>query len=398
MDKYTQHTIYLQDGSLCNFTKRVEKQHVSLVQAFSKVTDGRAKRGIRHQLPCILLILFCGITAGYTTLSDCHLWAVHNRKWLQKVIPLPFGIPDPTTLSRSIQKVPIDSLVNAFITWHQLLFGSFGHVASFDGKTLNGVHGKEVIKHILSLFLHETHAVIGQIGVNQKENEIPALHRLLTQTNVSGFLLVGDALHTQKETVNYILFHTADYLLFVKGNQEQLQKHLALFFTDIPWHKTVQQANYEDNQRERQVTTTITISHDEQIRTYLKQDGWKEIQTVGKIHKRGIRRTADGKETPIEETYYLISSRKLTAEQAGRYTRNHWQIENNLHWEKDWLFLEDRQTLRSGNAPQAMTFLRSVCLSVFTSVHFASPAAAVSNFRMNPTLHHRFLEMAGVVS
>ena len=116
-----------------------------------------------------------------------------------------------------------------------------------------------------------------------------------------------------------------------------------------------------------------------------------------KIHRVGIRVASDGKETVINETVYCISSQELTATEVAEHTRSHWQIENNLLWEKDWLFLEDRQTLKSGNAPQVMSFLRSFCLSLFALWQFSSPANAVSNFEKNITLHHTFLRIAGVV-
>lgn len=202
-----QHTIKLQDGSLFSFKRRFKHHSVSLLEVFRKVRDGRRKFGKRHELAFILLILFGGITAGYTTIKDCRLWVLHNTKWLHKYIAMPHGIPDERTLSRAIQKLDIDSLVDAFSSWQHILFGhTYSRVASFDGKTMRGVHGANVIRHILSLFTHQTHQILGQIGVQQKENEITAFSRLLEQTMPYGLLLVGDALHTQKETVKDILF------------------------------------------------------------------------------------------------------------------------------------------------------------------------------------------------
>lgn len=250
---------------------------------------------------------------------------------------------------------------------------------------------------MLSLFTHESHQIIGQIGVEQKENEIPAFHRLLEQIpDISGMLLIGDALHTQKNTITDILFRRADYLLFAKDNQEQLTHDLAMFFSDLPFGCATDTVDDFDTQRERDITTTVTVSHNPQICEYLGRD-WKNIKTIGKIVRTGYRCASDGKETHINETVYCISSRTLTAKDVAKYTRDHWQIENNLHWEKDWLFLEDRQTLRTGKAPQVMSFLRSMCLSLFALWEFSSPASTVSNFAKNQTLHQTFLRIAGVV-
>lgn len=400
----TNHTIYLQDGSLFNFRKRFKKHSQTLIQAFSKVIDGRSRFGRRHPLPLILTILFSGVTAGNTTIKDCHIWAFHNRRWLAKHLRgelLPHGIPDERTLSRAIQKLDVNSLVTGYLFWRNLLYGlDQSLVASFDGKTLNGVHGRERVKHILSLFSHTTHQILGQIGVTQKENEIPAFKRLLVsqKLNVTGMLLVGDALHTQRETVSQILSSHAHYLLYAKGNQDTLETNLKIFFEDLPFKTVTDESIYQDVTRGRDVTVTITTSHDKGMCEYLvKEHGWQGIRTIGKIHRFGTRIDASGKQVSIDETVCLISSQELSARQAATHTRSHWSIENNLHWEKDYLFLEDRGTLRSGNAPQVMTFLRSMCLSMFNLWQCLSPTEVISNFEKNVTIHHNFLRMAGVL-
>lgn len=88
MNYSTNHTIYLQDGSLFNFKKRFKKHSQTLIEAFSQVKDGRSKFGKRHPLALILIILFSGITAGNTTVKDCHIWAIHNKTWLNKYFDL----------------------------------------------------------------------------------------------------------------------------------------------------------------------------------------------------------------------------------------------------------------------------------------------------------------------
>lgn len=404
MNYSTNHTIYLQDGSLFNFRKRFKKHASTLIQAFSRVIDGRSKFGKRHPLPLILTILFGGITAGNSTVKDCHIWALHNMKWLQRILTtelLPHGIPDERTLSRAIRRLHIDSLVASYLDWSRLLYGlDPGLVASFDGKTLNGIHGKDRIKHILSLFSHTTHQILGQIGVTQKENEIPAFKRLLEEQQpfVYGMLLVGDALHTQKETIKQILASHADYLLFAKGNQELLETELQTFFNYLPFKSVTDQATDYDCQKGRDITIQITTSQDQEMSSYLANaQGWLNVVTVGKIERTGERQTKEGKTTQVNETVYLISSKQLSAKQVIQVSRRHWCIENNLHWEKDYLFLEDRQTLRSGNAPQVMTFLRSMCLSLFKVHQLLSPTEAVSNFQKNTTLHHSFLRMSGII-
>lgn len=407
MNYSTDHTIYLQDGSLFIFTKRFKKHSQTLIQAFSQVIDGRSKLGKRHPLSLILVILLSGITAGNTTVKDCHLWALHNKKWLGKYFDLSHGLPDARTVSRTIQKVDVDSLILACLTWKRLLYGlDSSEVASFDGKTMRGVHGQDVIRHIVSLFSHGTHQILGQIGVTQKENEIPAFKRLLLDQSecVYGLLLVGDALHTQKETIEQILEAKADYLLFVKGNQERLYQDLELFFSEGRTDETdFQVAKDCQLTRGRDITTGVeTVCDDLSFSDYLQSQGWKGVGVVSKIHRFGTREEIDERTRKkhvkeVDETIYCISSRRLTAQQVLKVVRGHWCIENKLHWEKDYLFLEDRCTLRTGNAPQVMTFLKSLCLSLFNVWQLASPTTAVSNFKNCTTIHHNFLRMSGVM-
>ncbi len=389
------HTILLQDGTLCNFNKQLLRHNKTLVNAFESVKDGRGKFGKRHNLSFLLVLLFSGITAGSTTLKDCHLWALHNRQFLKQLLSFPHGIPDPTTISRAIQKVDMDSLVRAYTFWQAIIYGK-GKTASFDGKTINGAHGERVIRHVLSLFVHETHQIIGQIGVTQKENEIPAAKRLFTQVGrrmLSGMLLIGDALHTQTETAKAIIDYDANYLFVVKENQERLHEDLAYLFIDGSFRTTsATEIEYGHN---RYITSEVMLIDDDYVREYF--GAWRKLALVGRLQRKGTR-IEKGVITPIHETVYFITSKNdLTAKDAAKHLRKHWSIENNLHWQKDYTFLEDRHTLRRGNAALAMTFLRSICISLFATCSFASVTTAIANFQKNQSLHHAFLTATQVL-
>lgn len=390
------HTILLQDGTRCNFNKQLLRQKRTLVTAFENVQDGRGKFGKRHSLSCMLVLLFSGITAGSTTLKDCHLWALHNQRFLKQCVSLTHGIPDPTTISRAIQKIDMNSLIQAYTLWQDIMYGR-GKTASFDGKTMNGMHGENVIRHVLSLFVHETHQVIGQIGVTQKENEIPAAKRLFTQVGkrmLRGMLLLGDALHTQTETAKAIIIHEADYLFVVKENQEQLHEDLAFLFIDGSSYLSAS-AREEEYGHNRYVQSEVILIDDDYVREYF--GSWEKLAYVGRLKRSGTR-IDKGIVTPVNETVYFITSKKdLTAKDAAKHLRMHWSIENNLHWQKDYTFLEDRHTLRMGHAPLVMTFLRSMCISLFATCSFASVTTTIANFQKNPSLHHAFLTSARIL-
>lgn len=405
------HTVYLQDGTLCNFTKRTCKRAQSLLSCLALVTDPRDKRGIRHDLPLILFILFAAMTTGCTTLKDCHLWALHNWKFLRRYFLLTHGIPDPTTISYVLRKLDPSEMTKAYLLFLRVLGVTMSDVVSADGKTMRAVTGSETVRHILSLFSHVTHMVLSQIGVDQKENEIPALRRLLREDvltdHIKGRLFLADALHANAQTAKLIVDREADYLLVIKGNQEDFFEAIVTAFTsqiDLPgtnYHAaSIQKDTYTEEQwsRKRDITTEVTTTNERELCAYLvEHHAFVGIQTIGILKREGTRTSKDGTSTNVCETICFVSSRYLSAEQVMRLLRNHWCIENNLHWVKDFVFLEDRQTLRCGNAPQIMSFLRSMVITLCNLVQFQSISDALHNFQKNKTIHYQFLQFAAVV-
>jgi predicted transposase YbfD/YdcC len=64
------------------------------------------------------------------------------------------------------------------------------------------------------------------------------------------------------------------------------------------------------------------------------------------------------------ETRYFISSRPGNASEIAQAVRDHWQIENSLHWVLDVSFREDSCRIRSDYAAQNMALLRHIALNL----------------------------------
>ncbi len=417
------HTIRLQDGSLCNLNKRIAKHAIPLLEFLSAITDPRSRQGRRHCIGLILFIVFIALLRNSKDLKDAHLYAVLNQHWLGQYFDLRHGIPDPTTISRLLQATPPDDLVAAGLQFFAALNIPLGEVLSFDGKTIRAITAEDAIRHMLSFFSHDSQLTLGQIGVSSKENEIPAAQRLLEQAasddtavsitapicSVAGKLLLGDALHTQKATVKVILKARADYLLVAKGNQRKLlqaiqtavQTAQAAETDETKGSTNCHSYSYTTTDRKRSVTTTVTTITaavgQELLPSLRRSDHWDGVQTMGILRRTGTRTSKDGTVTPVNETIGFISSRELTAEQVATYLRAHWGIENKLHWVKDVVFGEDRHTLRKGNAPQIMSFLRSLAISICHILKVKSISDVLHNLEKSPELHHRFLKLAAIV-
>lgn len=65
-----------------------------------------------------------------------------------------------------------------------------------------------------------------------------------------------------------------------------------------------------------------------------------------------------------DTTHYYLTSLKVSAEVLAGYIRNHWGIENGLHWVLDVAFREDDSRTRAGHAATNLGMLRRVALSL----------------------------------
>lgn len=402
------HTIRLQDGQLCNLNKRIAGQEVSLLLYLRGIPDPRQAQGRRHELSLIVFVVFVALLRGSKDLKDAHLWALHNREFLARYFRIRHGLPDPTTISRVIAVLDPDALVVAFLNFLTALGIAPGQVYSFDGKTIRAIPENGSIRHILSLFSHELHTAIGQVGVDGKGKEIPAFEELLAQgvanRVIAGSLLLGDALHTQKATCKQIIQAGAAYLCTVKNNQRLLKRAITAELPRLQFidPTTTDTYTYTDTSRGRNVTTIVTLvtamkDGEDLLPTLTGSNHWDGVVAMGILHRTGIRTSKDGTIHRVDETVGFIASRKLTAKEVAAHLHHHWCIENNLHWVKDEVFREDKHTLRRGKAPQVMSYLRSMAISLCNALKLKSISDTIHNLEKSAALHWRFLLMAAVV-
>jgi len=110
---------------------------------------------------------------------------------------------------------------------------------------------------------------------------------------------------------------------------------------------------------------------------------------IGQVF-RITRVTTDLKgENRQEHVHYGITS--LTSEKAGskrllNLSRNHWHIENRVHYVRDFTYDEDRSQVRIGSGPRVMASLRNVAISIFRLWGYTNIASANRACSWNRTL------------
>jgi predicted transposase YbfD/YdcC len=97
-------------------------------------------------------------------------------------------------------------------------------------------------------------------------------------------------------------------------------------------------------------------------------------------------RTAAG-ETTVEVAYGITSLPPGEADAARllALVRDHWRIENCLHYVRDVTLGEDACRVRSGSAPQVLAALRNAVVHLLTEVPAESRAAATERLQARPT-------------
>jgi predicted transposase YbfD/YdcC len=240
--------------------------------------------------------------------------------------------------------------------------------------------------HLLSAVSHRLGVVLGQIAVQDKSNEISAMHELLAQLVLHGRVITGDALLTQQEVARTITEHGGDYLMVVKLNQPNLLRDIQdLFFAvDATPHlladtltraKEVRLHGGRLEERELEASSAL-----------LGYSYWPGLQQVLRI-----RRTVTNKRTGCtrSEVAYAVTSlpaQRVTPGQLLKMWREHWTIENRVHWVRDVTFDEDRQQLRVGRAHQVSAALRNTAIGLLRLMGEGNIARACRRYAAQPLL------------
>ena len=208
-----------------------------VVEHFSELEDPR-RYNRRHYLRDILVIAICAAISGANGWNDVAQFGKLKVAWLKDTLglELPHGVPSPDTFRRVFAALDAEHFQACFVNWIQAVEKvTKGQVVAIDGKTLRRSHdrtlGKEAL-HMVSAWASGNGLVLGQLKVDDKSNEIPAVPELLEMLEIEGCIVTLDALHCQTETVEAILEKGADYVLPVKENQPRLLEALRRLFDD----------------------------------------------------------------------------------------------------------------------------------------------------------------------
>lgn len=334
---------------------------------FVELSDPRRDRGRNHNLLDMVALALCGTIAGANSWADVERFAVAHRGWFEQFLDLPHGIPAHDTFSRVFARLDTQEFQGCLGLWvAQLQLQLAGETVAIDGKTIRGSHdrsaGQDAL-HVVNAWANHVNFCLGQISIDSKANEIPAVRELLDVLSLKGAVVTADAMHCQKATAAKIIEKEADYVLQVKENQPTLHATLAEEFeryTENDYRdKQVRRSIKTERNRTRQETRTCIVAP-APVRL---REQWAGLQTIGLMHR--VRQMPDGTES--QELSYFISSLPPRVREHERHLRDHWRVENTLHHTLDVTFTEDASRIRRGNGPEITSIFRRLALSILKS-------------------------------
>lgn len=358
----------------------VDHQRVGrgVLTALKVVPDPRMPRGIRHQLNTILALAVCAVMAGCRSFTAIGEWAAGASEQVLSALGAECA-PSESTMRRCLQLLDGDQLDSAIGSWaaeRTEPTGTRRRLIAVDGKRVRGSgHGTLEARHLLAALDHAHAVVLAQREVGCKTNEITEFAPLLDNVDLTEAVVTADALHAQKAHADYlVLARGANYLLTVKGNQPGLFAQLkALPWKQVPLaHTSNDRAHGRVEKRTIKVvtlTTGILFPHARQA-----------IQITRKT------RRLDSTTWTTEVAYAITSlaAEQATPTQLATWARDHWRIENRLHWVRDVTFDEDRSQVRSGNGPRVMASLRNLAISILRVNGTTNIAQALRHHAWDP--------------
>jgi predicted transposase YbfD/YdcC len=335
----------------------------SLADHFEDLPDPRLDRNKEHALLDILVLAVCAILAGCDSWVDVERFGRAKRDWFRKFLRLPNGIPSHDTFGRVFSLLDPEAFGACFTAWMTAACATLGlkHVA-IDGKTMRGSRGPQgTAAHVVSAFATANGITLGQRMVDEKSNEITAIPELLKVLDLAGALVTIDAMGCQTKIADQVRDGGADYLLAVKENQPTLYADIHQFVTDALAndYQGVEHSYWQAEKRShgRDEFRACYVFDAKDVVT--DRASWRDLKSVVVIvSSRAVNSRA------TDEVRYYISSRRASAKAFAASVRNHWGIENGLHWVLDVCFGDDASRVRTGHGPENFALLRRLALAV----------------------------------
>ena len=341
---------------------------VVFLSYFRDLPDVRQRGKVMYSLPEVLLLCLLAVLAGAETITDIARFGEKKLDVLRRFRPFEAGTPSHDHLGDILATLDAEAFQRCFVAWVAAMIGVPEGVVAIDGKTVHRSKGAaKAAIHMVSAFAARQRLVMGQVKVADKANEIVAIPKLLDMLALEGAVVTIDAMGCQRAIAQKIVDKKADYILALKGNQGSLREDVEVFAAEQKANNfkdtTVTQHQTVNGDHGRVKTRNVTVIHD--VGWLQDRHHWPALTSVIMVESTRVIPEANRDADKIErETRFYISSLALAACLVGSLVRDHWAVENSLHWVLDMVFRDDECRLRTDHAPANFTTLKHMALNL----------------------------------
>ena len=341
------------------------------------LSDTRQKGKIKYKIWDIIVVSFLAILGNCNDWKEIREFAIAKKSWLKSFLMLTGGIPSAITYKRVFSIIKPEELENICVLFAQdvlKIFSSERDIMNIDGKTDNGskrnendIREKVKALNVLNVYSNNLGLCIASEKIEDKTNEITTIPKILDRINIKGNIITWDALNTQKSNIEKVIKLKGDYVVPIKLNQENFYNDLALYFNDkqLEIIKAGGIGNSYIKEMEKSHSSIITYEYfqTEDISWYYDLRTWKGIKSFGLVKK-----TIETNGYKSIETRYFISSLYIDIDTFSKAIKQHWNVENKLHWHLDFTFKQDDNSTMDKNALLNLQILKKLSLAFLNDV------------------------------
>lgn len=328
-------------------------------ECFSDLEDPRGPNAL-HDLRELMFIALLATLCGATTCCDMALFARTKEALLRSVLDLKYGLPSHDTFSRVFRLLDPKGFEEAFQRFMKafsaaLQLNRIAGVVAIDGKALRCAYERGH-SHMPALMVTAWGAQTRMALANAlagEGGEAAAARAVIELLQLKGCVVTADALHCRRDTAEAILAAKGDYVLAVKDNQPRLAaaaKAATQAARRRQGKRSAPRKELSHGRRERRMAVVVSAE------AAAEELGFPGLKAFAMI------RSKRGKDKTVER-YYLLS-RYYPPAQVLTIVREHWGIENRLHWTLDVVLDEDLARNRKDNAPANLAILRRLALNI----------------------------------
>ena len=327
----------------------------------------RTARGhILHRPEDIIIIGLCTLVCTGEDFTDMEEFGKQREEWLRKFLELPHGIPDSDTFRRVFERIAPEALSEYLYDWLGCRWEK-KKIIAVDGKTIRG-SGNESHRayYVVNAFAAENQLALGALITEEKTNEIAAVLELLDSLNIENSIITADVMSCQKELVKRI-------------REEKASLYFKNFADYLPCVTTKEKEHGQIEKREYYLLTDLSW--------LTEQSEWTGLNALGMV-----RSTVTRNGNTSSDIRYFISSIAET-DRFAYAIRNHWAIENQLHWALDVIFDEDSSRARKDMSPLNLNILRKTALALCKHADFGCRVSIQKKYFAAALNSDRFLDI-----